>query len=133
MPRVFVMDLNAFDYSPAEQYGELTVIKSAPLHTGTVDPDSNDEAILQIYRQMAGYKGGTDYIINPEGARYIAGSDFLIPTGKPVKMCTIAGIAFRYFGPEHQFLVWDAKYYRYVPYTIDVSCVDEFIKESKNG
>jgi hypothetical protein len=123
------MDLNSFDYAPAEAFGELTVIKSAPFHTGVVDPTANNEPLAQIYKQLKGYEAGSDYILDAEHAKlkvgYDPGVDYFVPTGKPVKMCVIAGIAYRYFGPKHRFLVWDQKYYRYVPYMIDVSCIEE--------
>jgi hypothetical protein len=106
-PKVFITDVNAFDYSPAEAYGELVVLQSqnfASGATGATFSTWNNDVIHSLRHQLL---------------EYVPGRDFIIPTGKPLKMCVVAMIiADR--GRRHSFLAWDSMHYRYIPYTLDV-------------
>jgi hypothetical protein len=102
-PRVWVLDQNAFDYSPAEAYGEIVSLRSAAFSSGAGD-DWNREIIHSIRKQLIDY---------------VPMEDYLIPTGKPLKMCAIS-LILRDFGDKHLFLAWDAMHYRYVKYEVDV-------------
>lgn len=104
--KVFIMDTNAFDYTPAEAYGEVVSLRAQNFASGSGDDSWNKDVIHALRKQLQDYKPMTDW---------------LIPTGKPLKMCVVTGIVLTDHGPKHQFLSWDAMHYRYVPYTIDVS------------
>jgi hypothetical protein len=103
-PRVWVLDMNAFDYSPAESFGELRLLKSDQFAPGAIDDTWNAGVIQSLRAQLLEYRPMVD---------------FLIPTGKPIKMC-IASMLAAERGPRHKFLAWDQRYYRYVPYSIDL-------------
>jgi hypothetical protein len=105
-PRVFILDMNAFDYAPAEIYGDLVMLHGDPLAPGSGlelgDGLWNMDVLNNLRKQLLDYQPGIDY---------------LLPTGKPLKMCVISMLV-RNLGDHHRFLVWDKKYYRYIPYTI---------------
>jgi hypothetical protein len=85
----------------------LTLFKSDPLAPGAggVGDDWNATVIASLRKQMLDY---------------IPMRDYLIPTGKPLKMCVLAMLAVER-GPRHKFLVWDQKYYRYIEHVVDLT------------
>jgi len=102
--KVWIMDTNAFDYSPAEAFGEIVTLRTPNFAAGAGN-EWNRDVVHQLRKQLLGY---------------VPMRDYLIPTGKPLKMCTIS-LLLREFGDKHRFLAWDAMHYRYVPYEVDVS------------
>lgn len=105
MTKVYIMDMNAFDYSPAEAFGEVVTLRTQSFATGTQGHEWNADIIHSLRKQLIDYRPMEDY---------------LIPTGKPLKMCAVSMLLAER-GPRHQFLVWDAMHYRYIPYTLDIS------------
>lgn len=105
MARVFIMDMNAFDYTPAEAFGEIVVLRGQNFASGASSKDWNGEILHGLRKQLVDYKPM---------------QDFMIPTGKPLRMCAISLLLAEH-GPKHRFLAWDAMHYRYVPYTIDTT------------
>lgn len=102
MSKVYITEVNAFDYSPAQAHGELVVLKSQAFTAGDIDNDWNNAVIAELRRQLADYVPGRDYIL---------------PTGKPVKICVISMLLAEK-GRTHKFLAWDAMHYRYIEHTI---------------
>jgi hypothetical protein len=100
------MDTNSFDYTPAEAFGDVVSLRAQNFATGAGGDDHwNRDVVHSLRKQLKNYVPMVDY---------------LIPTGKPLKMCVVSMILMEH-GARHQFLAWDAMHYRYIPYSIDLS------------
>lgn len=103
-PRVYVVEQQPFDYSPAKVYGDplfMDVQRLAP-HIDEAGFDWNAKILQQIRRELS------DYV--PE-------HDYLIPTGAPAKLVAV-GAVLKEKGPNHYVLGWDAKTQRYLHYVV---------------
>lgn len=104
--RVFVLEQQPFDYSPAKTYGDLVFLTSkklAPSSTGAPDTWNND-VVHSLRRELADYVSDLDYII---------------PTGSPSRMVTVGAILASK-GKRHKILGWDARTQRYLEYIINL-------------
>jgi len=103
--RVYVMDMNSYDYTPAEAYGDLVMLRAEHLAPGIALDDSwNAGIVTSLRKQLLDYRPMTDY---------------LIPTGKPLKIVLISMLAVER-GSRHRILAWDQKYYRYIQHIVDL-------------
>lgn len=104
--RVFVVEQQAFDYSPASAYGKLEFLSSIRLapDAPSAGNDFNSKVLYQLRRELSDY---------------VAGIDYIIPTGSPVKMLVV-GAVLRDKGNTHNVLGWDARTQRYLHYVIVV-------------
>ena len=99
-PRVYVVEQQPYDYSPAQVYGDpvfMDVQRLAPDSPGA-GLAWNTKILQQIRRELADY---------------IPCIDFLVPTGSPVKLMAV-GAVLKERGPHHNILGWDAKTQRYL-------------------
>jgi hypothetical protein len=104
--RVFVLEQQPFDYSPAKAYGELVFLntkKLAPASTGAPDTWNNDVV----------------HSLRKELSDYISDIDYIIPTGSPSRMVTV-GAVLASKGKRHRILGWDARTQRYLEYIINI-------------
>jgi hypothetical protein len=102
--RVYVVEQQPFDYSPAQVFGDpifMEVQKLAPDAPGA-GTGWNSRILQQIRRELSSY---------------VAGIDFLIPTGAPAKLMVV-GAVLKEHGPNHNILGWDAKTQRYLHYIL---------------
>ena len=105
-PKVFVLEQQPFDYSPATAYGELTFLKSsrlAPSAPGA--PDNWNKGVVSSLRK--------------ELADYVPNLDYIVPTGAPNRL-VVVGMLLRELGPRHRLLGWDARTQRYLEYIVEV-------------
>ncbi|SRR6266404_5129174 len=106
-PKVWILDTNAFDYTPAEAYGELVTLRGQNFAAGIDDDDSWNADIIHGFRKQL--------------KDYVPVVDSLIPTGKPLRMCLISQILSQDHGPRHRWLAWDQSAYRYIPYVVNTA------------
>lgn len=99
-PTVYITEDQAFDYSPAEAFGELVVLKTPQIAPGNIGADRNKLVIASLRTQLATYQPMFDY---------------LLPTGKPSRQLMVGGIM-REKGDRHLILGWDQINYRYLTY-----------------
>ena len=103
-PIVWVVEQGEFDYSPARVFGgEIRVITADKL-TPNADASWHAKVIQQMRRDFSGY---------------IPGVDFVIPTGRPVRMM-LAAMVMRERGDRHKLLGWDDRTQRYFLYELDL-------------
>ena len=106
IPKVFIVEHQPFDYSPASTYGEFVVLKADKLAPNAPDDDHNSHVVKALRHQMATYEPGFDYVI---------------PTGMPSRIMLI-GILMkeRASGKTeyHNILGWDARTSRYLNYKV---------------
>lgn len=103
-PIVWVVEQGEFDYSPARVFGgEIRVITADKL-TPNADPSWHVKVIQQMRRDFSGYIPGVDYVI---------------PTGRPVRMM-LAAMVMRERGDRHNLLGWDDRTQRYFLYELDM-------------
>lgn len=105
-PKVFVLEQQPFDYSPATVYGDLkfvTAQRLAPAAPGA--PDNWNKGVISALRK--------------ELSDYVPNLDYVVPTGAPSRL-VLVGMLLREMGPRHRLLGWDARTQRYIEYTIEV-------------
>lgn len=103
-PIVWVVEQAEFDYSPARVYGtEIRPIQAGKL-TPNADASWHEKTIAEMRRAFADY---------------IPGTDFVIPTGKPVRMM-LAAMVMRERGDLHNLLGWDDRTQRYLVYPLNM-------------
>lgn len=104
-PIVWVVEQGAFDYSPARVFGdEIRPIVVDKLTPNAASTNWHSKVIQQMRRAFADYVPGVDYVI---------------PTGRPVRMM-LAALIMRERGDVHKFLGWDDKTQRYFSYEFDL-------------
>lgn len=109
-PIVWVVEQGEFDYSPARVFGgEIRVITADKL-TPNADPSWHAKVIQQMRRDFSGYVPGVDYVI---------------PTGRPVRMM-LAAMVMRERGDRHKLLGWDDRTQRYFLYELDLRRAGSF-------
>lgn len=106
MPRVFVIEQQPFDYTPATVYGTLHFMEASRLapHAPNAPGHWNKSVINQMQAELNHYEPGVDYII---------------PTGSPVRMM-LAGMMLAKKGNRHKFLGWDNRSRRYLEYIVEL-------------
>jgi hypothetical protein len=104
MPIVWVVEQGDFDYTPALVFGsELRLIVADRL-SPNADPSWHAKVIQQMRKSFASYVPAYDYVI---------------PTGRPVRMM-LAAMIMRERGARHNLLGWDDKTQRYFLYELDL-------------
>lgn len=103
-PVVWVIEQGAFDYSPARVFGSDIRVIHADALSPNADADWHAKTIHQMRRAFADY---------------IPGLDFVIPTGRPVRMM-LAAMIMRERGGHHKLLGWDDRTQRYFLYELDL-------------
>lgn len=104
--RVYVIEQQPFDYTPATVYGELTFLESERLapHAPNSPNTWNEKVLHQIRKDLAAYVPGYDYII---------------PTGAPYRMLLV-GMVLASRGKQHRILGWDNRQHRYLEYVVQI-------------
>lgn len=103
-PIIWVVEQGEFDYSPARVFGDEIRVLTAEKMTPNADASWHAKVIQQMRKDFSGY---------------IPGIDFVIPTGKPVRMM-LAAMVLREMGKHHKLLGWDDRTQRYFLYDIDL-------------
>lgn len=103
-PIAWVVEQSPFDYSPARVFAPTIKPIIADALTPNADSDWHQHSIHQMRKAFADY---------------IPGLDFVIPTGRPVRMM-LAGMIMRECGNYHKLLGWDDKQQRYFLYELDL-------------
>lgn len=108
-PIVWVVEQGEFDYSPARVFGpEIRPIVADKL-TPNADANWHAKTIQQMRRAFSDY---------------VPGLDFVIPTGRPVRMM-LAAMIMRERGVRHKLLGWDDRTQRYFLYELDLRQVEQ--------
>lgn len=103
---IWIPEVNAFDYTPAEAFGTIRVMKIPEFTAGAgASADRNRDIVHLIRKQLSDY---------------VPMQDYLLMTGSMLLVSAVS-LVLREFGDRHRYLRWDGKYYRYVPYEVDVS------------
>lgn len=100
---VFITQDGPFDYSPAQEYGDIVFLTDRE-----ITPLSNQPTNKRIVED----------IVRIVGESYIPGRDWILPAGSPIAIAHALRAMFKKVGP-HQFLKWDAQRRRYLEYTIE--------------
>lgn len=103
-PDVFVVEQAEFDYSPARVFGRRIV----PIVADSLSPNAEASWHIRTIQQMRQCL-----------STYIPGLDYVIPTGRPVRMM-LAAMVMRERGDVHKLLGWDNKQQRYFEYILDL-------------
>ncbi len=103
-PIVWGVEQGEFDYSPARVFGSEIRVITADKLTPNAEPSWHAKVIQQMRKDFAGY---------------IPGIDFVIPTGRPVRMM-LAPMVMRERGDRHKLLGWDDRTQRYFLYELDL-------------
>lgn len=103
-PTVYVVEQQPFDYTSAEAYGQLKFLEAKKLA-----PDAPSAGNV--------YNSGVVHQIRRELGAYVAGYDYVIPTGSPSRMLVV-GMVLAEKGKRHQLLGWDGRTSRYMEYTV---------------
>jgi hypothetical protein len=101
-PIVWVVEQGEFDYSPARVFGDEIRVITADKLTPNAEASWHMKVIHQMRRDLVDY---------------IPGVDFIIPTGRPVRMMLVAMIL-REKGDRHKLLGWDDRTQRYFLYEL---------------
>lgn len=104
LPIVWVVEQGEFDYSPARVFGNEIRVLTADKLTPNADANWHAKVIQQMRRDFSSY---------------IPGLDFVIPTGRPVRMM-LAAMVLREIGKKHKLLGWDDRTQRYFLYDFDL-------------
>ena len=104
-PIVWVVEQGEFDYSPARVFGDEIRVITADKLTPNADASWHAKVIQQMRKDFSGY---------------IPEIDFVIPTGRPVRMM-LAAMIMRERGDRHKLLGWDDRTQRYFLYELDLS------------
>lgn len=103
-PVVYICEQQAYDYTAATVFGKLQFMEAQQLApTSPGSPDTYNKRVVHQLRK--------------ELANYIAGFDFIIPTGSPNRMLTV-GMILTEKGSHHRILKWDARAQRYLLYDV---------------
>lgn len=106
LPTVWVIEQGSFDYSPARVFGaEIRILHAEALTPNAPAANWHSKVIHQMRQDLADYIPGLDYVI---------------PTGRPVRM-VLAAMILREKGPRHNILGWDDRTQRYFLYELDLS------------
>jgi hypothetical protein len=103
-PRVYVVEQQPFDYSPAQVFGDthfMDVQRLAPDAPGA-GLGFNSRVLQQIRRELS---------------EYVPGIDYIVPTGAPAKLMAV-GAVLKEKSANHNVLGWDAKTQRYLHYVL---------------
>ncbi len=103
-PIVWVVEQGEFDYSPARVFGDEIRLITADKLTPNADASWHAKVIQQMRKDFSAY---------------IPGVDFVIPTGRPVRMM-LAAMIMRERGDRHKLLGWDDRTQRYFLYELDL-------------
>jgi hypothetical protein len=103
-PIVWVVEQGAFDYSPARVFGQEIRVLSADKLAPNADTQWHAKTIQQVRKALMDY---------------IPGVDFVIPTGRPVRMMLVAMVMMER-GSHHKLLGWDDKTQRYFLYDLNL-------------
>ncbi len=103
-PIVWVVEQGEFDYSPALVFGREIKLITADKMTPNADASWHAKVIQQMRKGFS---------------EYIPGLDFVIPTGRPVRMM-LAAMVMRERGDRHKLLGWDDRTQRYFLYELDL-------------
>lgn len=105
-PAVYIVEQQPFDYTPATSYGELVFLNSPRLAPAAPNAPSvwNRSVLHQLRHELA---------------NYIAGFDYIVPTGGPVRMLLV-GMILPEKGKRHKMLGWENRTKRYLEYIIDL-------------
>jgi hypothetical protein len=103
-PIVWVVEQGEFDYSPARVFGDEIRLIAADKLTPNADASWHAKVIQQMRKGFS---------------EYIPGLDFVIPTGRPVRMM-LAAMVMRERGDRHKLLGWDDRTQRYFLYELDL-------------
>lgn len=103
-PIVWVVEQGPFDYAPARVFGD----EIRPIVADKLTPNADSQWHATTIQQLR--KAFSDYI---------PGVDFVIPTGRPVRMM-LAAMIMRERGNYHKLLGWDDKQQRYFLYELDL-------------
>lgn len=105
-PMVYIVEEQPFDYMPATTYGELRFLDAPSLAPAAPNaPGTWNKSVLHQLRRELG--------------SYVAGYDYIIPTGGPVRMLLV-GMLLVEKGKKHKMLGWDNRQKRYLEYLIDL-------------
>lgn len=105
-PRVYIVEQQPFDYTPATVFGELSFMDSeqfAP-HAPNAPERWNRSVIHSLRRELSAYVPNYDYVI---------------PTGAPARMLVV-GMLLAEKGKTHKLLGWDNRQRRYLEYIINL-------------
>lgn len=103
MKKVFVVQEGPFDYTSAEDYGELVFCSYKEL-TPTRGGQYNESIIQGIKKAMA---------------NYVAGYDYILLSGSPVAIAHCLAAAFAAKRGEHLLLKWDNQKNAYMLYRVE--------------
>lgn len=98
-----VQEQPQYDYSPAEQYGDVAFMSSHD-----VSPMSASLRNADIIRGMK--KVMSDYVPMV---------DFILPSGSPINIAAVMMMAGK-MGGKHKILKWDNRSNNYTPVTINI-------------
>lgn len=101
-PVAWVIEPGAFDYSPAKVFVEGIRQLTAPQLSPNADMAWHEAAIQGMRAALSDYRPG---------------HDFVIPTGRPVRMM-LAAMVMREISERHKLLGWDDKQQRYMVYDL---------------
>lgn len=107
-PIVYVTEVRALDFSPAQVYGDIRVLElGRPIPYTEGLPNNvavNSQLVHRIRRELA---------------NYIPGHDFVCPTGAPTTMAAV-GMVLGGIKGRHRLLGWDNHARRYLEYIVEV-------------
>lgn len=105
-PKVFIVEQQPFDYTPATTYGELVFLDSEQLAPHAPNaPDRWNKTVLHSLRK--------------ELSTYVPNYDYVVPTGAPARMLVV-GMLLAEKGKIHKMLGWDNRQRRYLEYIINL-------------
>ncbi len=105
-PRVFIVEQQPFDYTPATVFGHLEFLEAD--HLAPNAPNAPDTWNRRVVHTLQ--KGLSDYV---------ADYDYVIPTGAPSRMLVV-GMLLATKGKIHRILGWDNRQRRYMEYKINL-------------
>jgi hypothetical protein len=99
-PIVYVLENRPFDFSTAEEYGEIRVLECGPFKP--MSPvDKNSIRFERMCEELAEYRPGVDYIL---------------PTGSPIMSFAVGSIVGEH--GRHRILEWNKLSKSYICYEI---------------
>jgi hypothetical protein len=105
-PAVYIIEQQPFDYTPATSYGELVF-----MHTPRLAPAAPNAPGL--------WNKSVIHQLRHELVDYIAGFDYIVPTGGPIRMLLV-GMILPEKGKRHKMLGWENRTKRYIEYVIEL-------------
>lgn len=97
-PTIWIIQEGVNDYSPAEQFGTVKFVTTGDIRS--IEGQQNDA----VRHDIRAFK-----------AEYIAGTDYILPTGNPM---VIAMVMMSLPTALHKFLKWDRRQAKYIPHTL---------------